>query len=193
MDTLKTVLRQVTPGCYMATLDLKHAYHSVKIDEKYQRYLKFKHERELFKYTCYPNGLAPCPRRFTKLFKPPLSYLRQRGCYVVGYIDDFFTKGDTKIRCKIHLSDIIELFVKLGFTISPEKSMLDPDTRAIYLGFLIDSEKMIVTLTGDKKEDLVLVIRKALWDDKRQGNTIRFISTVVGKIVAALHGSLEGA
>ena len=193
MDTLKTVLRQVTPGCYMATLDLKHAYHSVKIDEYYQRYLKFQHEQELYQYTCYPNGLGPCPRRFTKLFKPPLSHLRMKGCYVVGYIDDFFTKGNTKVICKVHLKDIVELFTRLGFTISPEKSLLDPSTKAIYLGFMIDSVKMIVTLTGEKIDDLIHVIDMALSADKRRGNTIRYVSKVIGKIVAALHGSLEGA
>ena len=193
MDTIKTVLRQVTPGCYMATLDLKNAYHSVKIDEKHQRYLKFEHNGVLYQYTCYPNGLAPCPRKFTKLLKPPLSYLRENGCYIVGYIDDFFTKGDSKALCKIHVKDIIELFTRLGFTISPEKSLLDPDTRAVYLGFLIDSVKMIVTLTVEKMDDLAKIIDKALRDDRKQGNTIRFISKVIGKIVASLHGSLEGA
>ena len=192
MDTIKTVLRQVTPGCYMATLDLKHAYHSVKIDESYQCYLKFEHDKELYQYTCYPNGLGPCPRRFTKLFKPPLSHLRMRGIYIVGYIDDFFTKGTTRHSCTMHLKEIIELFEKLGFTVSPGKSMLDPDTKAVFLGFLIDSVKMIVTLTPEKIEDLTEVIDQALEKDKKGKNTIRFISKVIGKIVAALHGSLEG-
>ena len=192
MDTIKTVLRQVTPGCYMATLDLKHAYHSVKIDDRYQRYLKFEHGQKLFQYTCYPNGLGPCPRRFTKLFKPPLSHLRMKGCYIIGYIDDFFTKSGTKIKCKMHLKEIIDLFTRLGFTISPEKSMLDPDTKAIYLGFLIDSINMIVTLTDEKKHDLAEIVEKALCRG-RKPVTIRFVSKVIGKIVAALHGSLEGA
>ena len=193
MDTIKTVLRQVTRGCYMATIDLKHAYHSVKIDVRHQRYLKFEHDNVLFQFTCYPNGLAPCPRKFTKLLKPPLSYLREKGCFIVGYIDDFFTKGQSKALCRKNVKDIIELLTKLGFTINPDKSFLDPDTKAIYLGFLIDSEKMIVTLTEEKKLDLTQIIEKALRNDDRDGNTIRFISKVIGKIVAYLHGSLEGA
>ena len=193
MDTIKTVLRQITPGCYMATIDLKHAYHSVKIDERHQRYLKFEFDDVLYQFTCYPNGLAPCPRKFTKLLKPPLSYLREKGCFVVGYIDDFFTKGMTKALCRCHVKDIIDLLRALGFTISPEKSFLDPDTKVVYLGFLINSEKMIVTLTREKQVDLAKVIDKALTNDDRKTNTIRFISKVIGKIVASLHGSLEGA
>ena len=192
MDTIKTVLSHVTPGCFMATLDLKHAYHSVKIDDSFQRFLKFEHDNQLFQYTCYPNGLGPCPRKFTKLFKPPLSHLRCKGCYIMGYIDDFFTKGKTRAICRIHVRDIVELFTRLGFTISPEKSMLDPQTKAIYLGFLIDSIKMIVMLTKEKQEDLAGVVEKALAANNNGGNTIRFIAKVIGKIVAALHGSLEG-
>ena len=29
MDSIKTVLQNVTPGCFMASLDLKSAYYSV--------------------------------------------------------------------------------------------------------------------------------------------------------------------
>ena len=81
----------------------------------------------------------------------------------------------------------------MDFTISPEKSMLDPQTRAIYLGFLIDSVTMTVMLTEEKQKDLADVVDKALMADKLKGNTIRFVAKVIGKIVAALHGSLEGA
>ena len=97
--------------------------------------------------------------------------------------------------CQENVKMVIDLFTKLGFTISPDKSFLDPDTKAVYLGFLIDSEKMIVTLTREKKVDLAKIIDKALRDDNddRKGNTIRFISKVIGKLVASLHGSLEGA
>ena len=41
MDSIKVVLSHVTRGCFMASLDLKQAYHSVKIDDEYQKYLKF--------------------------------------------------------------------------------------------------------------------------------------------------------
>ena len=41
MDNIRVVLANVTQNCYMATLDLKSAYHSVKIDIRYQKYLKF--------------------------------------------------------------------------------------------------------------------------------------------------------
>ena len=38
MDTISTVLQNLTPNCFMASIDLKSAYYSVPIDEQYQRY-----------------------------------------------------------------------------------------------------------------------------------------------------------
>ena len=68
MDTLKTVLNLIEKDCFLASLDLKYAYYSVPVtrnDRKYQRY----------QFTCLPNGLSCCPRKFTKLMKPPMTTL----------------------------------------------------------------------------------------------------------------------
>ena len=41
MDTLLTALTLITPGCYMASIDLKDAYYSVPIDEQNKKILAF--------------------------------------------------------------------------------------------------------------------------------------------------------
>ena len=66
MENIHTILGLVTPGCWMASIDLKDAYYSVKIHPQYQKYLKFTYANQLYMYTAYPNGLSSCPRRFTK-------------------------------------------------------------------------------------------------------------------------------
>ena len=43
METIKTVLQNITEGCFLTSFDLKDAYFSVKIHEDYQKYLKFFH------------------------------------------------------------------------------------------------------------------------------------------------------
>ena len=63
----------------MASIDLKDAYYSVPIAQANQKYLKFQWENKLYVFTCFPNGLAFCPRKFTKLLKPVYSVLRQLG------------------------------------------------------------------------------------------------------------------
>ena len=45
METVKTVLQNITEGCFMTCFDLKDAYFSVKIHDDYQKYLKFRWEK----------------------------------------------------------------------------------------------------------------------------------------------------
>ena len=65
----------VTRNCFMTTIDLKDAYYSVAISRLFQKFLKFKWEDKLYCFTCFPNGLRPCPRKFTELNKAPITTL----------------------------------------------------------------------------------------------------------------------
>ena len=67
---LQSVISLITPTCYMASVDLKDAYYCVPIAVSDQKYLKFEWGGKLYQFTCFPNGLASCPRKFTKLTKP---------------------------------------------------------------------------------------------------------------------------
>ena len=60
----------------MSVLDLKDAYFSVKIAAEYQCFLKFEWDKVLYVFVCYPDGLGPCPRKFTKIYEAPLSDLK---------------------------------------------------------------------------------------------------------------------
>ena len=51
MESNHTILELATPGCWMASIDLKDAYYSVKIHLQSQKYLKCFYKNHLFKYT----------------------------------------------------------------------------------------------------------------------------------------------
>ena len=189
MDNIKVVLANITKNCYMCSLDLKSAYHSVKIHENFQKYLKFEWNA-VYQYTCYPNGLGPCPRKFTKLMKVPLSHLREHGHFIVGYIDDFFLKGNSTEQCFHSLLTSTALLQRLGFTIHPVKSQLEPKQVIVFLGFVINSHEMSVTLTDEKKHKLYDLIEKIL---SRPHAVIRHVASLIGIIVSSLPGTLHGA
>ena len=79
MDTLTSILKLVHKDVWMSSVDLKQAYYTCPIAKCHQQYLKFSWKGELYKYTYFPNGLAFCPRKFTKLLKPVFATLRQKG------------------------------------------------------------------------------------------------------------------
>ena len=123
MESLTSAILLMTPGCYMASVDLQDAYYSVPINEKCQKYLKFSWQGELFQFTCLPNGLASAPRLFTKLLKPVYSTLRQMGHTNVGYIDDSYLQGPSFDDCSNNVQDTVHLFTKVGFLLNQEKSI----------------------------------------------------------------------
>ena len=88
MENIWSAIRLMKPGCYMASVDLKDAYYSVPICKDHQKFLKFEWKGVLYQFVCFPNGLALCPRKFTKLLKPVFSILRQQGHISVAYTDD---------------------------------------------------------------------------------------------------------
>ena len=77
----------------MANLDLKNAYFLVPVDEKYRKFLRFSFENILFEFNCLPFGLNISPFVFTKIMKPVVSYLREKGFFSVVYLDDFLLLG----------------------------------------------------------------------------------------------------
>ena len=112
MGTIKSILTLVTPNCYiMAKVDIKDAYYSVPILSEHQKYLKFYFRGKLYQFTRLPNGLCSGPRKFTKLQKPPLSYLRLQQVTVAGFIDDLITLGRSFAKCEKNIKLIVHFFI----------------------------------------------------------------------------------
>ena len=101
----------------MATIDLKDAYYSVKIDGNDTCFLKFLCNSKLLKFVFLPNGLLPGSRKFTKLTKPPLANLRMQGYTVAIYIDDIIAIDQSFEECFLTVVETINLSQKLGLLI----------------------------------------------------------------------------
>ena len=112
MDNLSAVLNMARQDCYMASIDLANAYYTVPVLCMDQKYLLFQFERNLYKYTCLPNGLSSAPRIFTKILKPVLSALRKEGHQIMGYLDDTFLMGDTLNVYKNAVLASVKLIIK---------------------------------------------------------------------------------
>ena len=155
MDTLLVALTLITPGCYMASIDLKDAYYSVPIDEQHKKFLRFRWEGQLWQFDCLPNGLALAPRQFTKLLKPVYAHLREQGHVSTAFLDDSLLLADIEQACIENIQATVQLLRSLGFIVHLEKSMLVPSQTIQYLGVIINSCDMAVTLTEERKASLL--------------------------------------
>ena len=107
-------------------------------------------KEEYYQYIVLPNGFLSAVRVFTKDLTPPFKYLRSNGHLPVKYIDDCLLLEETFENCFKNIRATVALIRELGFTIHPEKSVLALPQQIIFLGFVIDSVKMTITLTEER-------------------------------------------
>ena len=88
----------------MASIDLNVACYLVPIAHEHQKYLKFQWQGKLYKFVCFPNGLAFFPCKFTKLLKPVYSQLRQ-----LGHMSDSYLQGYDYEDCARNVLDTVKL------------------------------------------------------------------------------------
>ena len=125
-------------------------------------------------------GLSSVPRVFTKLLKPIFSQMRQEGHTVLGYIDDCLIIAKSYQECSFATLRLRNLLLSLGFSINEKKSLCVPDQQIVFLGYEIDSRKMTIAPTPQKREKSLKVTDKLLQGKKFK---IRFVASAIGFIV----------
>ena len=189
MQTLTSAINLITPQCFMASIDWKNAYYSVPVASEYRKYLRFGWQGKVFQFTCLPNGLSSAPRLFTKITKPLFSHLTLMGHLNSPYIDDVLVLGETKEECRENVKATINLSLQLGFVVHPRKSVLEPTQEVVFLGFILNSRDMIISLTPEKATKLKRLCLAAI---DKQKISIRTLAQLVGQMVATFPGVERG-
>ena len=180
-------MQLITPGAWLASIDISQAYHSLTIRPCDRDLLQFKFQGERYRYTCLPNGVSCGPRIFTRIMKAVMSYLRQEFnlllCY---YIDDTILIGDSPSDVERAVNLTWLTLTSLGFTINSQKSVLIPTQKLQFLGFDIDSANLSVSVPQAKVQKILglanhLVAQRVV--------TIRVFSKLIGKFAATSHGN----
>ena len=182
METFSAAIALVTKDCYFGSIDLQDAYYSCSITENDRKYLRFYWQGNKYQYTSLAMGLASAPRIFTKLLKPAFSTLRNRGHANVAYIDDSLLISKSERECAENILETAELLDNLGLTINKEKSVFTPSKTIQFLGFIINSELMSVTLTEDRANSIKEKCKEILNLHKV---TIRELAQLIGKLVSS--------
>ena len=173
------------PGCFFAKIDLKNAYYSVPIRVEDRDWFRFTWGDLHLRFTCLPQGFASAPRIFTKLLKPLFSHFRSLGIITLCYLDDFIFINSTAVSLERDVDFVLSVLDSLGLTINLEKSCLIPSQNIEFLGFVLDSVRMSVTLTR-AKQDKIHGLGTALLSKSRV--TIRDLAVFIGNVVAAGYG-----
>lgn len=116
-----------------------------------KKYLKLIWNGNLYKFTCYPNGLALVPRKFPNLLKPVYLSLRKVGHNSSAYIDDFNLIGENLNECTSNVVDTFKALDNLNFLSHPKLLVLIPTLTIVFLGFVLSSITMTVSPAKAKK------------------------------------------
>ncbi|CAB3993566.1 reverse transcriptase [Paramuricea clavata] len=183
MEGLHLLKQLVQNKDYMIKIDLKDAYFSVPMSKQHRRFLMFTWGEELYQFTCLPFGLAPAPLLFTKLLKPVVSLLRRLGLRMIIYLDDIIVLNQTQEGILRDRDSVLWLLQNLGFVINWEKSVLQPSHTMEYLGFVINSLELKLSLPETKMNHLVQSCRDLI---QQQVSSVRTIAKVIGKLTSSM-------
>ena len=159
-QTLNTAMALMTPGCFMAILDIRHAYRHIVIRPQDWDLQSFQVGNQCFQDRCLSFGLKIAPEVFTRFTQAILRIMRRLGYLnVMAYLDEFFVVGH-QMRCWETIVCLIHLVRDLGFYNNWVKLIL-PTQNAKFLGFLFDAEKMEVRAPQDKISDALTLLLQA--------------------------------
>ena len=122
-------------------------------------------------------GLTSAPWIFTKLFRPVLAYLRQQGVRCLMYLDDKLLLGNSPEEVKEHFNLCQKLITSLRFTINWKKTVQEPTQTIEFLGFIINSIKMTLSVSLEKLNNLITECKRLLSNPL---TTLRNLSHVIG-------------
>ena len=98
-----------------------------------------------------PNGYEPAMRIFTKISTKSFSVFREKGFLSAVYVDESYLQDDDYEDCFSNVLNTIQILRSLEFTIHPEKSKFIPSQCITFLGFILNSAQMTITLSLEKK------------------------------------------
>lgn len=89
-------------------------------------------KEKLWEFVCLPFGLNTAPWLYTKITKPVVNVLREKGFVSVVYLDDWLCLGKNIKECSKNIESTQQLLRSLGYLINESKSKLIPSTDASF-------------------------------------------------------------
>lgn len=193
---LEKALELTEKGDWQVIFDLKSAFYHIKIAEDHQTFLgasitNSDGSRLYFVYKHLPFGLKCAVHAITKIWKPLTCHLQKLGIRSTIYIDDGRLLAKSAEEAENNRLLAYEIIRKAGWIIEKDKSDKKGEAACVknYLGFVIDSNTMMVSKKDDKLKEIIHDCEALL---NLQSPTAKELSSVIGKMAALIpsHGHI---
>ena len=175
-------------GMLLAFLDIKDVFYSISVHKIHQKVLKFLLKVKALHFNAMHNGYIDGMLVFNKVLKPLFAHEREQRLSSVVYVDDTLLGGETFEECQDNVFSTLTCLDDLGFYIHPEKSILTPTQEIIFLGYHINTLRMTIALTFEKKQKTKGKVEELL----AKNSTIREVSSRLDSIVVSFEAVLNG-
>ena len=150
METIQSVLLSVRQGDWMASIDLKEAYHQVPVHPDSRHFLRFVSKGHVFQFKALCFGLSTAPQVFSRVMAPVSAILHSMGICMRRYLDDWLVQSSSRESLLRDLHTVLDLCHDLGIVVNPQKSHLVPSQEVQYLGVVINAETFMASPSQER-------------------------------------------
>ena len=155
MESLQTLKYVMKERDYMCKIDLKDAYFVVPLDKSCHHLARLLWEGEIYEFLCLCLGLGPVPRVITKILKVPISFFCPLNSRILIYLEDMLLMSESIEKLLVARDTVIFLLQNLGFVKTLKRSFMEPVQTIEYLGIVINSIRMTLSLTEEKLKEIL--------------------------------------
>ena len=161
-------------GDYLCVVDIDNAYRSINVYPSHVPFQAFSWIDEegiktIYQDHCLCFGIKSAPYIFTQVGNFMVKCLDLLGITrTVNYIDDFLICEADLASCTSSMRQFLKLLSSFGFAYN-ESKLRGPDTTIKYLGILVDSQNMILSLPQVKLDnlmDIIVSFKAKTWSSK---------------------------
>ena len=179
-DQAVEVVRRLGKGCFLAKLDVKHAFRLCPVYPDDWPFLGYKWQGRYYFDVVLPFGGRSSPFIFNN-FADLLAWIIVNPISIedlLHYLDDFLTANISFEVCQEYVESICNLCKNLGVPLAPDK-IIGPSQVLTYLGIEIDTLNFVIRLPEDKFEALMVMLQE--WKDKKKCKK-RDLQSLIGSL-----------
>ena len=189
VDDAVKLLHPYGKGAIMAKVDLKAAFRMVPVRATDWDLLGMFWKGSYYVDTCLPFGLRSAPCLFNH-FAKALHWILVTNHQVeaIHYLDDFLIAGAAgRDQCAASVRVTLSICEHLGVPVAFDK-LEEPSTQITFLGILLDSEALTLSLPQEKLAEILLLVQS--WLSRRRASKRELLSFIgklsfVAKVVPA--------
>jgi hypothetical protein len=119
MEDQRLLAQILLPRLYVCKLDIKDAYHHVRVNHYFSFFLGFEHNGVFYRYVAMPFGVSPAPLAFSRIMHQCMTAVRKIwNVTALFYLDDILILHQDRAWLQQIISQICDFFTWLCWIIN---------------------------------------------------------------------------